>query len=296
MLDYLPSVAHLGFIEAVARGFYEEAGLDVEIVPGRGSAGTAQLVGAGRSEFGFADGAATAGAIATGVPVKMVASFFQRGANSIAFLCSHGIKEPEDLSGKTVGGPAGAAGFVALTAAMEKANASEPYKATTVSPEAKINAMMGEKIYAMTSTVYDLSLAVSLEAKGKQVCQIPISDWGVPMMGHGIIVSNQLIESDPELIKKFVRASVQGWKSAVENPNRAIDDLFEQFPDANSAEAANAWKGIPLMFHTENSEDAPLGWMAPEDWESTLELLVKGGLLPKPVDAEEVFTNEFVED
>jgi NitT/TauT family transport system substrate-binding protein len=295
ILDYLPSVAHLGFVEAVAQGFYAAQGLTVETQPGRGSAGTAQFVGANQANFGFADGGAMATGIANGLPVKMVAGLFQAGANNIVFYCDSGIKNPADLSGKTVGGPAGAAGFVALTAAMEKAGLKDKsYKNVAVAPEAKADALLSGQINAMTATVYDLSLHSRLEAQGKKLCDIPISDWGIPMMGQGIITTDSMIKDRPDIVQKFVTASLQGWEAAVKDPDRAIADLLKQFPDAVNVRTSDAWKKIPPMFHTPASKDQKLGWMATEDWKTTLALLTAGGLVPKPLQPEQVFTNQFI--
>ncbi|MEA2661208.1 MAG: NitT/TauT family transport system substrate-binding protein [Chloroflexota bacterium] len=298
MLDYLPSVGQLGFVEAAALGYYADAGLEVELTPGRGSAPTLQFVGSDQAEFGYADGATLAVQVAAGVPVKMVAGIFQTGSNSIAFLCDRPVAKPADLKGISIGGPAGAAGWVALGAAMEKAGLpADAFKRVTVATEAKADALFGGTLPVVTTTLYDLSINVRLAEKGKKVCQIPISDWGAPMMGQGIITTDKILKSNPDLVSRFVAASLKGWDAAVANPSRGIADMFKLFPDAyaNPAQAEDCWKLVPQMFHTPASTGTKLGWMAPEDWVSTLTILQSGGILQQPLKPEQVYTNQFVQ-
>ena len=111
-LDWLYQGPNAGFLIAQDKGFYEQAGLNVEIGPGKGSGSTAQLVASKATQFGFADGFVVGNSVSKGMSIKMVAGVFRRNPTAVVVLDESDIKTPKDLEGKTVGGPTGGTQFV----------------------------------------------------------------------------------------------------------------------------------------------------------------------------------------
>src|SRR5690606_9492410 len=102
-LDWLINGFYAPFFTALEKGWYKEAGLDVKIVPGKGSFDAVRSVGAGNAEFGFANSTVMVKAAADGLPVLAVAVLVQDWIGGIASLGEPGIQKPKDLEGKTLG-------------------------------------------------------------------------------------------------------------------------------------------------------------------------------------------------
>src|SRR5215468_8282951 len=95
-LDWLYQGPNAGFLIAQDKGFYEQAGLNVEIGPGKGSGSTAQLVASKATQFGFADGFVVGNSISKGMSIKMVAGIFRRNPTAVIVLDESDIKTPKD--------------------------------------------------------------------------------------------------------------------------------------------------------------------------------------------------------
>jgi NitT/TauT family transport system substrate-binding protein len=102
-LDWLPGADHSALFLAKQKGFYEEQGLDVEILSGQGSVPTLQLVASGNQTIGLASLSALALAASKGAPVIGIAGIMQRAPESVISLKTSGISKPSDLEGKKFG-------------------------------------------------------------------------------------------------------------------------------------------------------------------------------------------------
>src|SRR5919198_4266100 len=118
-LDWLYQGPNAGFLIAQEKGFYEQAGLNVEIGPGKGSGSTAQLIASKAAQFGFADGFVVGNGVSKGMSIKMVAGIFRRNPTAVVVLEESDIKSPKDLEGKTVAIPTGATQFQQWPAFMK---------------------------------------------------------------------------------------------------------------------------------------------------------------------------------
>src|SRR3954469_870393 len=106
-LDWLYQGPNAGFMIALEKGYYEQAGLNVEIGPGKGSGSTAQLVASKAAQFGFADGFVVGAGVSKGMSIKMVAGIFRRNPTAVVVLDESDIKTPKDLEGKIIASPTG---------------------------------------------------------------------------------------------------------------------------------------------------------------------------------------------
>src|SRR6476469_7237912 len=110
-LDWIYQGPNAGFMVAQEKGFYEQAGLNVEIGPGKGSGSTAQIVASKAAQFGFADGFVVGNSVSKGMSIRMVAGIFRRNPTAVVVLDESDIRTPKDLEGKTVAIPTGATQF-----------------------------------------------------------------------------------------------------------------------------------------------------------------------------------------
>ena len=100
-LDWIYQGPNAGFMVAKDKGFYDEAGLNVDMGPGKGSGSTAQLIASKTSQFGFADGFVVGAGVAKGMELAMVGAIYRRNPTAAIVLAESGIKTPKELEGKT---------------------------------------------------------------------------------------------------------------------------------------------------------------------------------------------------
>ena len=290
-LDWVPGAHHIGPLLAAKRGYYAEEGIDLRVQPGKGSGLTVQAVASGHDLFGFADAGLMAVAASKGAPLVMVANISPTGPSGIITL-GRKLASPKELEGKTVGVAAGDASFAPFPAVAKKHGlAASSYKQVTVEPAAKAPVLLEKKVDAIPGFRFGDYLRVFTQNKEAKITLY--SEWGVNALGNGYLVATSLVKTKPDLVRRFVKATMRGWQDALRDPDAGIAALMEAFPDTNREFAK---RGLPLVVEHMRSEATtgkPLGWMAEADWKSTLEVMKDRGLEgDRPASA--YYTNEFV--
>ncbi len=293
-LDWVLAGPNSGFMVAKDKGFYEEEGLDVAITQGKGSGNTAQLVGSGAADFGFSDGYVVGNAVSKGVDIKMVASIYRRNPTAMIVLANSGIETPKDIVGKTLALPAGSAQFQQFPAFAKGCGFdSDKVRKVNVDNVAEEAALLAGQVDAMAG--YAQGSIPALEIAGKAEVRIFwFADCGVATLSNGIIVHSDMIKNTPELIAPFVRASVKGFLYARQNPEEAVSIVIANQP---AADPAITLREMELSWETwvsKNTAGTSLGWMSPDDWAYTLNVLTTYGGVTDKVDPADVYTNAYI--
>ena len=146
-LDWVPTWYHGVFYLALNRGYYSDAGLNMTIGQGRGSATTAQVVGSGTETFGLMDMSTMMLAVGTGAPLVAIGGLMQRSPEAVISLVSANIKAPKDVEGKRWGFTAGSSGetIFKLFAAKNGIDESKLGR-VTVDAGAKITFLLTERV------------------------------------------------------------------------------------------------------------------------------------------------------
>ena len=290
-LNWVAGGANAGFAAAVAEGFYKDAGLDVTLVQGNGSGNTAQLVANGRSEIAYADAVAVSQLIAKGAPMKVLSTVYQSNPNEVSALKKTGIKSIKDLAGKKVGVPSGSSQTTMLPLLLKANNLKESdVNLINMPPTAMVPSLLQGQVDAILGSVD--SYQIQLEAQGAQTDNFMFADHGVPTVSTSIFASDSYIKNNPEVIKKFIAASLKGWYFALDNPEKAVKDLKSVFPEMNEKLATAELASIkPLLCsggakYIGKAEDAL--------WVKTQDLLSEVKLLPAGQDPKSYYTNAYL--
>jgi NitT/TauT family transport system substrate-binding protein len=290
-LNWVAGGANAGFAAAVAEGFYRDAGLDVTLVQGNGSGNTAQLVANGRSEIAYADAVAVSQLIAKGAPMKVLSTVYQSNPNEVSALKKTGIKSIKDLAGKKVGVPSGSSQTTMLPLLLKANNLKESdVNLINMPPTAMVPSLLQGQVDAILGSVD--SYQIQLEAQGAQTDNFMFADHGVPTVSTSIFASDSYIKNNPEVIKKFIAASLKGWYFALDNPEKAVKDLKSVFPEMNEKLATAELASIkPLLCsggakYIGKAEDAL--------WVKTQDLLSEVKLLPAGQDPKTYYTNAYL--
>jgi NitT/TauT family transport system substrate-binding protein len=232
-LNWVPYGEHAPFYYGIQQGYYADEGIDLKIEPGSGSGNTIKAVAQGQTQFGWADTPPLANAISSGMPVKSVGVFLQKGPASIEFLADKNIKSIKDLKGKTVGGTPGDAMYATFPALLA-ANGMQPSDVTVVNMDAanKIAQLAEGQVDAIMGFFHDQGPTIESKT-GKKVDHLLFADNGLNLMGLGIVASDETLSSKKDLVGKFVRATQKSWAEAVKNPEdaaKAMVGLAENEP------------------------------------------------------------------
>ena len=224
ILDFVPNAVHAGIYRAIAAGYYEEEGIELQVRTPSSTTDTARLLVAGRAEFGLMDGLDLGGQVSEGRPLRAVMAVLRRPAGGLVTLASSGIESPAGLAGKTVG-ETGAPSDRAVFETMVEYSGGDPAASELVAIGfGGVQALVAGRIAAFTGYVPADSTAV--EAKGFPTRSFPFDRFGGPSYpGLVAATSTEVATERPGLVRGFVRATVRGYRDALRDPARAIADL-----------------------------------------------------------------------
>lgn len=217
------------FLQPVAKGYFKDAKLDVQVDAGTGSGAAVQRVASGAYEMGFADLAALMEFHANNpeAPNKPVAVMmvYNNTPAAVMALKKSGIKTPADLNGKKMGAPVFDAGRRAFPI-FQKAN--NVTGATWVSMDPPLRETMLARGEVDAITGFSFTSLLNLEARGvklEDVVVMPYAQHGVKLYGNVIIASPKLIKDNPAAVKAFLAAFTKGAKEVMANPDASIDHV-----------------------------------------------------------------------
>ncbi|MEG0936910.1 MAG: ABC transporter substrate-binding protein [Comamonas sp.] len=227
------------FLQPVAKGYFQAAGLNVVVDAGSGSGGAIQRVASGSYDMGFADMAALMEFHANNPEVKdkpvAVMMVYNSTPSSVLALKKSGIAKPVDLTGKKMGAPVfdgGRRGF----ALFAKANKVGDVQWTSMDPPLRETMLVRGDIDAITG--FSFTSLLNLEARGVKVSDVvlmPFADNGVKHYGNAIIASAKMVRENPEAIRAFLKAFAKGAKEVMANPAASIAYVKERDGIVNPA-------------------------------------------------------------
>jgi NitT/TauT family transport system substrate-binding protein len=225
------------FFNAIDKGYFKDAGLDVEISPGKGSLDAIPKVATGSFPLGFADINSLIKFLDQnpGAPVTAIMMIYDKPPFAVIGRKSLGIKSPSDLPGSVLGAPP-PDGAWAQFPSFAKANGLdmnkikvEPVGFPTREPmlaEGKVASVTG---YSFSSFLNLVRLGVPED----DITTILMADHGLKLYGNAIIVNTDFASSNAKVVKSFLGAVGKGWKDAVSDPSSAIDALVKRNPAAD---------------------------------------------------------------
>jgi NitT/TauT family transport system substrate-binding protein len=293
-LDWLYQGPNAGFMIAQDKGYYEQAGLEVEIGPGKGSGSTAQLIASKAAQFGFADGFVVGSGVSKGMSIKMVAGIFRRNPTAVVVLDESDIKTPKDLEGRSIGIPTGAAQFQQWPAFVKGCGLdASKIRVVNMDPAGSPPALITGQVPAIAG--FAQGYVPSVEIRGNKKARILwYADCGVIAVSNGIIVHADLIKEEPELIRAFVAASLKGFLYG----RAHIDEMTAIVKKFSTATVpAISRREAELSYDTwvtPETAGKPLGWMSEKDWQQTVAVLKQYGGVMTELETSQLYTNDFV--
>ena len=287
-LQWIHQAQFAGLYAADQNGYYAEEGLAVTFIPGGSGVDSLSPLLEGSAQFGTATADQILLARAEGRPLKSFAVVYRRSPAVFITLKSSGITRPQDFVGKTIRTPA--PNVSTLHAMMANLGISQDqYSEVDLPSDVEEFASGRVPVWA----AYTNGLSLSVQRAGYEINIIYPDDYGVHFYSDTLITTDDFIAKNPDLVRRFLRASLKGWTFAVENPEKIGPMVFKYAPDADP-ELANAQMiaSIPLV----NTGEDFIGWMKPEVWAAMEQTLREQGVVTNSLDVEQAYTLQFLEE
>ncbi|HZG48399.1 MAG TPA: ABC transporter substrate-binding protein [Thermoleophilaceae bacterium] len=289
MLDYFPNADHAGIYAAQAAGYFEQAGLDVEIRQPPDPAAPIKQVAAGRVDLAISYEPELLRARDQGLPVVSVAALVQEPLTSIISLPEAKIRRPADLRRKTVG----TAGIDYQSAYLRTILADAGVEADSVRERnvgfSLTPALLTGRVDAVLGAFWNYE-GTELRLKGKRPRVIRMDDAGVPSYDELVLVApERSLEANAAKLRAFIGALSRGTRDLRANPDAAIEGLLEANRDLDpELQRAVLEETLPLFFPPEGR---PYGWQDPEQWDAFSAWMRDNGLLERAPDPRAAFDN-----
>lgn len=290
VLDWTPNTNHTGLYVAEEQGFFEEEGLDVEIIM-PGEAGADQLVASGQSEFGIGYQEGVTQARVQGVPLVSIAAIIQHNTSGFASPVEKGITSPKDFEGKSYGGW-GSPVEKSVIESLMKQEGADVDKVSIVN--------MGDTDF-FTAVKRDIDFAwiyygwtgVEAELRGDDINMVYLTDYSEKLDYYTpVLTTNEkMIDENPETVRAFVAAVAKGYQYTIENPKEAAEILLEAAPDLDRDLVIKSQEWLSPKYQDDASR---WGEQKLEVWENYATWMFENNLLDKELEAEAAFTNEFL--
>lgn len=293
-LSWLINANQAGFLTAVAKGFYAEEGLNVANHPGGIDFPSIQLVASGSDDFGVQSGSETMiSARAHNVPVKAIAILDKQSPYVYFSLRKKNIKSPKDFEGKIVAVSYGRPLEIVYRILLSKKGV-DTTKITEVKKIPSDIPLFTGVYDVQPGFISDLIFAEEEARKeGIGLNAIRPADFGIKSYGYTIFTTDEMIRNNPERVERYLRATLKGWRYALENPEECIDYVLSENKLLKREPQLKALKARKEFILPEDS-DTPLGWMKREVWEEMMKNMLEQGIINEPVNLDDVYTNEFL--
>ncbi len=288
-MGYIANIQYAPFYVAVEKGYFREAGIELEFDYKFETDGVA-LVGSGELPFAVVSGEQVLLARAQGLPVTYVAAWFQQYPVSVVAKSELGILIPQDLQGRKIGLPGlFGANYVGLRALLFEAKMSEE--------DVTLDSIGFNQVDLLAAGQQDVIVGyaanepIQLKARGIPVTEIRVSDY-VQLASNGILASEKLIGENPELVRAFVGAFLEGLADTIADPSEAFDLSEPHIP--NFADLDQDVQLQILLTSIEQWRTERLGYSDPQAWQNMQQVLYEMGLIPENMVLDKAYTNEFI--
>lgn len=295
LLDWTWWPPQIPLLVAVEKGYFEDEGIDIDYRQGSGSSTTAQTVGQGTYDMGHVNLTTAAQNIASGVPIRAVATISPLGASALVYK-KGAITDVDDLLGKRIGSTAGGSDAQILPAFFEKNQIDEDdVRVVNLPGDAKLGALLADQIDVVSGDGY-YYIALAAE-RGYELEQMVFGDFDANTLGYGLIANEEFIANHPDRIERFVAAAMRGYQYTEENMDEAIE-IYKRISRTDQSEdtVELILSGFLDLIKSgaDDGADPYSGVNRASDWTSTIDVLSNYGGLESDKDPSEYWTNEFV--
>jgi NitT/TauT family transport system substrate-binding protein len=290
LTSWYAQAEHGGFYQAIATGLYKKYGLDVTVRMGGPQVNGMQLLAAGQADFIMGYDLQVLKAVEQSIPVTTVATSFQKDLQGM--LVHDNVKGLGDLKGKTI--------LIASTSNVTFwpwLKAKYGYSDAQLKPYTfNLQPFMADTNTAQQA--YPSSEPFQAQKAGVKASFFLFADEGYPPYGTTIVTMQKTVADKPDLVARFVKASLEGWKSYLANPAPANELIKRDNPRMEDDQIAFAIQRMKELKVFDGGDAARLGAgvITEARWKATYDFMVQAGLLKAETEWKKAFTTQFTKD
>ena len=228
-LDWTPNTNHTGIYVAQAQGYYKQQGIDLKLTPYSSQVAPEQLVTTNQADFAISFPEAITTLRAQGQPLVSVAAVIQSNTSALISLKSSGLDTVASLAGKRYAGFGAPYEQPVIEQALTCGGASNPSFQNITTSLDPVEALKSKQFDF--AWVYQGWEVIQAQREGLQLNVFPLKDYCLPDYSSPVIVTSQrMIEQHPDIIKRFLAATSEGYTYAIQHPKAAADMLIQGAP------------------------------------------------------------------
>ncbi len=297
--DWLFWAGHLPYVVGKHAGIFERNGIDLDLVPGSGSADSVKLVATGTHQMGLASGTNAIMARAQGLPIKVVGIAYQWDPWGFMWLPEAKIASIKDFRGKRIADTKASVTYPEMLAALKK-NGLDPDKDVTI-----VNVQPGGATQAVASGTADIGNIMifrdnyALERITKKTPGIlPMKDLGINIYGMTVIAHEGFLKEKPDVVRRVAKSLYQCWEAVFRDPAGAVETFHKLGVLADKAkppaETRRELEGIIPFIKGDVYQSQGLGWSDKARWEDNVNILFEQKVIERKPEVDALFTNQFI--
>lgn len=279
-LKWVAQAQFAGYYVAKEKGFYDEAGIDLTINPGGPQVNATSFVASGAATIGSVDSLVLIMANVKGMDLVAVGACFQDNPASIITLKESGIAKPADLIGKTVAHSPAGTSWILSKAMLMKAGVDLDKVNYVVSSSNEL--LMNKNVDAKAG--YTLNEALAITLAGYPTSVMPTIDYGINAYTEVLFLQRKTIEQNPDMVRRFLAATVKGYKFAYDNPELTVETLLRLNNQLDPNKEKQQLEMQRKYIFTGEALTKGVCTINPKSFEDTQNIMVSTGDLTTPID------------
>lgn len=300
-LDWTPNTNHTGIYVAMQKGYYQQNGIDLTLTPYSSSVYPEQLVSTGKAQFGISFPESVTTYRAQNVPIVSIAAIIEHNTSALVTLKSSGLDSVAKLAGKRYAG---------FGAPYEQPVISEMLSCAKASSTNFQNVTTQlDPIAALKSGQFDFAWiylgweGIEAQQQGAALNTFPLTDYCIPDYSSPVIITNQqYIQQHPDVIKRFLKATAEGYEYAIQHPDEAANLLIQGAPKGSFDDEQLVHKSQAYLSPRYAPDVKCWGMQSPASWTNYPRFMFEhhaiqdanGNPITKEPNYNAAFTNEFL--
>ena len=293
--------SHAGFALGFVDGTYENAGIDLDIRSGNGSSSAHRLVANGDSDFAYGSCGALVSLVSKGAPLISIGVIDAMGTEAVLVRPDTGITKITDLKGKKILTTANAGVNTFFPIVLANAGLSESDINLTIVPDGALVSSYLEGSGDAVGILGGLDdKPAEIKANGGDVpVAFPYSDFGVNQVGYCISTHEDTVNNNPDLVKRFMAATIDAYSNAEKNPDSAVDAIADivggsMAEDSGKAQTRSVLDVTLGILYSSGNTEKQIGLNVDSDWADMISLMKEYNDLDPSADPASFYTNDFI--
>jgi len=266
-MDWIPTGEHAAWYAGAARGFWRENGIEISLTRGFGSGDTVNKVGAGAAQFGVADiGPVMAARARQNVPATAIMQVYTHSPHSLFVLRSSGITTFRGLEGKRISITPGNSHRLYFPEVARRAG-TDPERITWVNMDASAMAAMliSRRVDAAPFfAIHHFYQNRQAQRAGEEIIALPFVETGFAIYSTALITQDAIIQQNPDLVRRFLRAATRSLEWARDNQAEACRLHVARNPEVEQIDCEGSLRAVMGYVFNDHQRQTGLGRVEPE--------------------------------